>query len=497
VLSLQTALLPPDVPILPLADVAARYVPAGDPAAIGGDWFDAVALPDGRLLLLVGDVAGSGLAAVAVMGQLRAVLSARLFEAATGRDGRPAVGSAAPGRAAAVDGPSALGAAVDAAEALATRLTGGFATTLCISVLDPTTGDFDYLTLGHPAPFVLGAHGARMLAPTGDGPLGTHRRGRVASTRLDLGEAVVLFTDGLYPQDLHPDQARRRLQDVATGLGAPGRGPDRFCAELTEELGAAGFTDDVTVLAARRRTPPAPLDAEYTAAAERLGHARAAVGDWAEDLGLAPEDRRRIVLGVSELIANAIEHGYADQPGGPVRVHAELDGGVVRVTVDDEGSWRQPTAGPGDRGRGLSMSAALGLRVAVSPEPSGTRAIIETSARRPLQLRPSRRPQLVDPDPTRFALEIGERITVQVAGPLRSTATCLRLAAEVRRAARNGLVDVDLDLRSVTGLGSSAIAEIEQLLAAPGPSTVRVLAGRGSSSAARLALAGTPFEPVG
>ncbi|MCL2424578.1 MAG: SpoIIE family protein phosphatase, partial [Micrococcales bacterium] len=80
VLRLQQALLPTTVPLLPRADLAAAYLPATDPNNVGGDWFDAAHLPDGRLVLAVGEVVGGGLESVATMGQIRAVLAARLYD---------------------------------------------------------------------------------------------------------------------------------------------------------------------------------------------------------------------------------------------------------------------------------------------------------------------------------------------------------------------------------------------------------------------------------
>ena len=72
---LQHALLPAGLPVLPRAQIAARYLPAAHGQAPGGDWFDAAVLPRGLVALSVGDVAGGGLAASAAMGQLRAVLN--------------------------------------------------------------------------------------------------------------------------------------------------------------------------------------------------------------------------------------------------------------------------------------------------------------------------------------------------------------------------------------------------------------------------------------
>ncbi|MEU4428986.1 PAS domain-containing protein, partial [Actinoplanes sp. NPDC024001] len=76
--ALQRELLPSGLPVLPGLQVAASYLVAETDTAAGGDWFDAVSCPDGRLGLVVGDVVGHGVAASGVMGQLRAVLQERL-----------------------------------------------------------------------------------------------------------------------------------------------------------------------------------------------------------------------------------------------------------------------------------------------------------------------------------------------------------------------------------------------------------------------------------
>jgi hypothetical protein len=71
---LQQALLPTALPVLPQLDIAARYLVAAHDQAAGGDWFDVITREDGRVVLVVGDVVGHGVAASAAMGQLRAVL---------------------------------------------------------------------------------------------------------------------------------------------------------------------------------------------------------------------------------------------------------------------------------------------------------------------------------------------------------------------------------------------------------------------------------------
>ena len=74
--TLQSSLLPRSLPLIHGIDLAARYVPSGEGATAGGDWYDAFVLPDDRLALVIGDVVGHGPDAAATMGQLRSALAA-------------------------------------------------------------------------------------------------------------------------------------------------------------------------------------------------------------------------------------------------------------------------------------------------------------------------------------------------------------------------------------------------------------------------------------
>ena len=73
-----------------------------------------------------------------------------------------------------------------------------------------------------------------------------------------------------------------------------------------------GFTDDVTVLAAHRRAAPAPLRLRVPAEPGRLAEVRGRIDAWGQGVGLGTRDRAALVLGVSEVMANAVEHAYAD-----------------------------------------------------------------------------------------------------------------------------------------------------------------------------------------
>ena len=126
--ALQRSLLP-RLPQLPAVSLAGRYLPAAA-ARLGGDWYDAFALPDGRLGMAIGDVVGHGFHAAAIMGQLRSGL-----------------------RAYALDGMSP-GEVLERLNRLLRQLEPGRTSTIVYLVLEPHGGTLSVATAGHPPPLV-------------------------------------------------------------------------------------------------------------------------------------------------------------------------------------------------------------------------------------------------------------------------------------------------------------------------------------------------------
>src|SRR3712207_5780973 len=149
--TMQRVLLPDSVPVLPCFDIAARYVLAAEEQAAGGDWFDTVARPDGKLVAVVGDVVGHGARASAAMGQLRAVLLAEVRAGAS------------------------MAEALGCLDRFALTVPAGRRATVCILEIDPHSGAFTYCTAGHPPPLIVAAEddATRFLPPSGSGPLAT------------------------------------------------------------------------------------------------------------------------------------------------------------------------------------------------------------------------------------------------------------------------------------------------------------------------------------
>jgi len=225
---LQRALLAePGAPHPDLA-VAFRYRPAGTGALVGGDWYETVALPDGRTLLAIGDVMGHGLEAAAEMSHYQAMLRAMaLMEPSADR-------------------------LLGRLDHLACRVHEYRPATCLVAYADPAAGRWWYASAGHLPPAVVRPDGTVELLPVEPGPpLGTGLGGyRLAVADLPPGHTLLLYTDGL---------VERRGEDIDHSLG-----------RLTELLLPADAGPAVLLDAVLARAPsPAEDDIALLAAAAK------------------------------------------------------------------------------------------------------------------------------------------------------------------------------------------------------------------------------------
>ncbi|MQY33934.1 hypothetical protein SRB17_19000 [Streptomyces sp. RB17] len=346
---LQQAMLPRTIPSVRGADIAVRYR-AGTAAGalgrdIGGDWYDLIPLPGGRVGAVIGDVQGHDTHAAAVMGQLRIVLRAYAAEGHT---------------------PAAVMAR--ASVFLHELDTDRFATCLYAEA-DLSTGVVQAVRAGHIDPLIRHGDGScRRVQVEGGLPLGLSAEfGRleypVSTLELDPGHTLLLCTDGLVEQpgaDL--DDGMRRL----TALVAEGPEDVRALANrLIHVAEERGGDDDVALLLLRRRTaeaPPAggrlqqhvaPGDPAALTQARHL--IRAAVRSWGY------RDRAdEIELVADELITNALMH----TEGSAIVTLRALDGGhrKLRIEVEDSSSALPRRREPGEdgvSGRGLLLVEML------------------------------------------------------------------------------------------------------------------------------------------
>ncbi len=235
-LTLQRALLPSDPAAGPYVDIAHRYLPGSRVTQVGGDWYDATALPDGRVALIVGDVMGHGVPAAAAMGRLRITAKALARH---------------------IPDPAALLAELDDCAQDA-----GIEWATCLILLyDPHTGRAVIANAGHPPPLVRHRDGTVRTVGEGLGiPVGVGGAAyRSVEVELPEGATVALYTDGLIEargQDIDTgmDALRTRLAGPVASLE---EAADRILADLLPETA----TDDtVLVLARVRRAPPARPD---------------------------------------------------------------------------------------------------------------------------------------------------------------------------------------------------------------------------------------------
>lgn len=338
---LQQAMLPRRIPSVPGAQVAVRYRSARLGRDIGGDWYDLIPLPGGRVGAVIGDVQGHDTHAAAVMGQLRIVL-----------------------RAYAAEGHSPATVMARASVFLHELDTDRFATCTYAEV-DLTTGVVQVVRAGHVDPLVRDVDGSCRRMPSDGGlPLGLSAEfGRleypVSTVELDPGQTMILFTDGLVElpgSDL--DEGMQLLTALVTN------GPhdlQKLADQLCDAVDGRGGQDDVAVLLLRRRAAHAPQpggrlqqhvaqnDPEALSSSRHM--IRAAVRAWG-----AKDRADEIELVADELITNALMH----TDGGAVVTIRVLAGTErrLRVDVEDRSSAlprRRDAGESGVSGRGLML----------------------------------------------------------------------------------------------------------------------------------------------
>ncbi|MDX2683471.1 SpoIIE family protein phosphatase [Streptomyces sp. NY05-11A] len=340
---LQQAMLPRTIPSVAGADVAVRYRAATIGGSlgrgIGGDWYDLIPLPGGRVGAVIGDVQGHDTHAAAVMGQLRIVL-----------------------RAYAAEGHTPATVMARASVFLHELDTDRFATCLYAEA-DLSTGVVQVVRAGHIDPLLRDPDGTcRRITVPGGLPLGLSAefgslQYPVGTVELDPGHTLLLCTDGLVEQPgADVDDGMRALAAmVAAGPGDVRKLADQLI-EVAEERGG---DDDVALLLLRRRGPDtpqagnrlqqhvAPGDPEALAEARHM--IRAAVRAWG-----AGDRSDEIELIADELITNALMH----TEGAAIVTVRVVTGGERRLRVEVEDS---SSALPRRREAGVSGVSGRGL----------------------------------------------------------------------------------------------------------------------------------------
>ncbi|QKW18133.1 SpoIIE family protein phosphatase [Kitasatospora sp. NA04385] len=229
--ALQQALMhaPAGRPV-PGFDTAARYLPAERERKVGGDWYELLDLPDGTVLLAVGDVSGHGLPAATAMSQLRYALRGIAY------DGTP------PGQ------------LLDRLDRMLCHQRADHIAAVTVARLDPRTGHVAWARAGQLPPVLIHAGTARTLDPPPGLVLGVTPRAHrpTAELRLAPGDTLLIHTDGLVERrGTGTDLGTARLLRACTDYRAA-PDPAGLLDHLLRRLGGPNPFDDICLLAVRR-----------------------------------------------------------------------------------------------------------------------------------------------------------------------------------------------------------------------------------------------------
>jgi PAS domain S-box-containing protein len=350
---LQRSLLPDRLPLLPGVKIAARYLPGG--ADVGGDWYDAIPLSDGRVGLAMGDVVGHGLGAASLMGQLRHAARAYALE------GHP---------------PTAV---LDRLDRLVRSLEGAQMATLLYVVADADLRTVRFASAGHVPPLVVGPGGrAHFLEGAPNPPLGVFESAAHEELTFELepGSTIVLYTDGLVEErGVSIDAGLEALRRAAEQPGDP----EELCDHLVDSMLAIHPAhDDIAVLALQQLPERVqPLHLEVSTDPTKLREVRRDLAGWLRRGGASEEDVEVAQMACHEACSNAIEHGYGFGEGS-FTIDGRLENGKVVLEVSDRGEWiERPEGGLPHRGRGLALIEALMDAVQLSHDGHGTKVRME------------------------------------------------------------------------------------------------------------------------
>jgi serine phosphatase RsbU (regulator of sigma subunit)/anti-sigma regulatory factor (Ser/Thr protein kinase) len=323
---IQQNFLPRKLPDLPGWQIAAYYRPARE---VGGDFYDVIPLPDGRVAFVVGDVTDKGVPAALVMSATRSVLRAsaqRLIE------------------------PGLVLERVN--EHLCPDMPEKMFVTCLYGVLDPSSGHLRFANAGHDLPYVKTAEGVVELRARGM-PLGLMPGMSYEEKEATLapGESVLLHSDGVV--EAHdPDRDMfgfPRLKAVMAETPGGQELIDRVLSDLEVFTGSdADQEDDITMVTLQRSGGQAHLSGSSNGSVLAAFDLPSAPGNEREamvrveravaDLGLGPARLERLKTAVAEATMNAMEHGNEYRPDRPVSIRVIRSADRLSVRVTDSGS---------------------------------------------------------------------------------------------------------------------------------------------------------------
>ncbi len=380
-----------DIPdTLPGLALAANYRAGLEEAQVGGDYYDAFALPDGRVALVIADVSGKGLSAAVQTATVKYSLRAYATEAA------------APGL-----------VMTRLNKMLCSELAGlgDHFVTLFYAVFDPASGRLTWTSAGHETMLIKRAAGGSSLLDA-NGPilgLAEHTYTQEVSV-LAPGDSLALYTDGL----TEARNSERALLDIggvqALLEGAPSEaGPGALAAHLQQA--ALRWTggrpqDDMALLVVRRMAEALPPETasgpesppllswktgdddlfqfHFPSQADYAAEVRQALGHWMATLGYDRAATEDFQTAVTEAVTNAVRHGSPLGAAEEFHIRGRRTAaGALQIEVTDSGlglpAGRPAPTMPGPEapgGRGLPLMQQLADSVEFRPAPLGMSVVL-------------------------------------------------------------------------------------------------------------------------
>jgi PAS domain S-box-containing protein len=357
--TLQDAFLPSALPLRDGLRFDAVYLPAERDALVGGDWYDAFELPDGRIVLSIGDVTGHGLQASMSVGRLRQAIYVLAFS---------------------IDDPATILARLN--DMLEHQDPGTIVTAL-VGTIDPAQRRFTYAAAGHPPPMVAYRNdAAARIAPSGGLPLGlglgdgywvTH------AVNIEPDTVVATYTDGVVEFGRDAIDAEKRLAAAIallvgnTTIARPARAVQQLVFD-----GARTRDDAALLLIQFSSVDPKALNSDpsafvrtwrfHSSDAHTAHTSRREIVGFLRGLAADVRDLFTCELVLGEILANTVEHAP-----GLVEVSVDWTMPHPLVTVRDSGpglanrSARLPDDLLSEDGRGMYLIQALAADVTVKP----------------------------------------------------------------------------------------------------------------------------------
>ncbi|MGA8576693.1 MAG: MASE1 domain-containing protein [Candidatus Cybelea sp.] len=359
--TLQAAFLPEHLPQRFGVRCDVLYIAAEREAVIGGDWYDAFDLPDGRIAFSIGDVTGHGLDAAVTAARLRRTIFAAAFDA---------------------EDPAEI---LSKADHLLGSSQNAPATAL-VAILSRDLSTLSYASAGHPPPIVAGPRTPARLLMHGGLPfgVGVPIASKTHTVTLEPAAAILFYTDGLTEFGRDIERAERAALQAVTRLvdDPPMEHPAVFIQRSV--MGSQRPADDTVLLVVQlaELQKSWSYDSKNPLSAHTL---RQEITRFIRSLAPSEDELFRAELIVGEALANTIEHAP-----GPVSVNFDWTNTHPVVTIADSGPGLSGLAAtlPADSlsedGRGLFLIESLAREVQIDAQPGlGTRMRIVLPTPRP------------------------------------------------------------------------------------------------------------------